>query len=88
MLQKLTKDWSSYDLTIYTDGLVKDGTETGGGGILFSTDRPSDPTNYHSNAMLTGKRCSYFLVEMKAMKKEVADNPTRAVIQESTIRLR
>ena len=53
-LLRLAMDWSSYDLTIYTDGSVKDRTEMGGGGILSTNGHPSDPTNPHSYAMPTG----------------------------------
>ena len=49
--QKFIKDWSSYDLTIYRDGSVKDGAEMGGRCILVTTGHPSDPANHHSYAI-------------------------------------
>ena len=52
--QRLAKHWSSYDLAIYTDGPVKDGSETGGGGILVTTDYQSDHSNHHSYAIPVG----------------------------------
>ena len=50
-LQRLAKDWSSYDLTIYSDGSATNGTEIGGGGILVTADHPSNPTIHHSYAI-------------------------------------
>ena len=53
-LQRLAKDWSSYDISIYADGSVKDGTEMGAGGILDTIHRQSDPNNHNSYAMPAG----------------------------------
>ena len=68
-LQRLTKDWSSYNLSIYTDGSVTNSTEIGGGGILITSDHQSNPTIHLSYAILAGPLCSSFQADMKAIKK-------------------
>ena len=50
-LQRLTKDWNSYDLTIYTDGSSKNDAVIGGGGILLTAGHPCSPTIYRSYAI-------------------------------------
>ena len=50
-LQKHTKDWSSYNLTIYADCSVKDCTEAGGRDILATIGHQFDPTNHQSHAI-------------------------------------
>ena len=67
-LQILAKDWSSYDLTIYTDGSATNGTAIGGGGILFTAGNLSNHAIHHSYAMPVGTWCSSFQAEMKAIK--------------------
>ena len=62
-VQKLAKDWSSFSLTIYTDGSVTNCTEIGGGGILVTAGHPSDPTIDGSYAMPAGIRCSSFQIK-------------------------
>ena len=59
-LQRLVKDWSSYDLTIYTDGSAMNGTAIGGGGILITVGPQSSHTIHHSYATLAGTWCSPF----------------------------
>ena len=81
MLQELAKDWSSYNLTIYTDGSVKNGTETGGGGILATTGHPRDPIDLHSNAIPASTWCSNIQAEMKVIKKQIVqaeESPKKA----------
>ena len=68
-MQRLTKDGSSYDRTIYTDGSAMKDTAIGGGGILLTVDHPSNPTIHHSHAILAGTRCSFYQAETKAIKK-------------------
>ena len=68
-LHKLAKDWSSYDLAIYTDGLVKDGTEIGGGGTLVTTGHPCDPTDNHFYSMPVGTWRPSFQSKKKANKR-------------------
>ena len=53
-LQRLAMDWSAYDLAIYADGLVMNGTEIGGGGILVIDGLPNEPSIHHSNAIHAG----------------------------------
>ena len=69
MLHRLAKDWSSYDLAIYTDGSAKNGTAIGGGGVLVTAGPPSKTAIYHYNAMPAGTWCSSFQAEMKATKR-------------------
>ena len=68
-LQRFTKDWSQYDLTIYMDGSATNGTAIGVGGILDTVGHPSNPTIHHSYAILAGTWSSSFQAEMKAIKK-------------------
>ena len=68
--QRLAKNWSSHNLTIYTDGSAKNRrTAIGGEGILLTAGHQSNPTIHHSYAIQAGKRCSSFQAEMKAIKK-------------------
>ena len=46
-LQRLAKEWSANDLTIYTDGTATNGTAIGGGGILVTARHPSNPAIQH-----------------------------------------
>ena len=66
---RLAKDWTSYDLTIYTDGSTANSTATGWGGIMLTDRHPSNPTIQHSYAIPAGKWCSSYQAEMKAIKK-------------------
>ena len=69
VLQRLTNDWSSYNLTIYMDGKSKNGTKIGGGSILLTAGHPSNPTIHHSYATPAGTWRWSFQAEMKAIKK-------------------
>ena len=66
---RLAKNWSSYNLTIYTDGTATNSTAIGGGGNLFTAGHPGNPTIHRSYAIPTGTWCSSFQAEMKAIKK-------------------
>ena len=68
-LQGLSKDWSSYDLTIYMDSSATNVTAIGGGGNLVTAGHQSNPTIHHSYAIPAGTWCLSFQAEMKAIKK-------------------
>ena len=69
-LQRRSKDWISYNLTIYMDGLATNGTAIGGGGILVTTGHRSNHTIYHSYDIPAETWCSSFQAKMKAIKND------------------
>ena len=82
-LQRLAKDWSSYDLTIYTDGSVTNGTAIGAGGISVTAGHLSNPTIQYSYDIPESTWCSSLQAEMKAIKKGIADYPDKRVTPEN-----
>ena len=80
---------------MYTDGSATSGTETGGGGIVVTTDHPSDPQVLRYFAIPTGKWCSSYQAEIKAVVKalqviqaEVHVQKARIVSDSQTVLLR
>ena len=69
MLQRFAKDWSSYDLTIYTDGLATNVAAIGKGGTLVTAGQQSNPTIHHPYAIPAGTWCAPLQAVMKAIKK-------------------
>ena len=59
--------WNTFDLVVYTDESVTNGTGTGSDEIVVTTDHPSDPQNLRSFAIPTGKWCSFYQTEIKAV---------------------
>ena len=68
-LQRLEEGWNTFDLVVYTDGSATSGTETGGGGIVVTTGHSSDPQVPRYFALPTGKWCSSYQAEIKAVVK-------------------
>ena len=66
-LQRLEEGWNTFDLIVYTDGSATSGTGTGGGGYVVTTVHPSDPQVLRYFAILTGKWCSSYQAEIKAV---------------------
>ena len=67
--QRLAKDWSSYNLTIYTDGSATNSTAIDGKEILLTAGHQSNPTIHHSYAIPVSTWRSLFQAEIKAIKK-------------------
>ena len=84
-LHRLTEDRSSYDLTIYTDGLATNGTAIGGGGILVTAGHLSNPTIHHPYAIPASTWCLSFQAEMKAIKKALQIHRTEKSTQKVLI---
>ena len=66
---------------------MKDGAETGGGGVLATTGHMGDRTSHHSYAMPVGTWCSSFQAIMKAIKKALEIIQTEVSPKESPNRL-
>ena len=68
-LLRLAKDWSSYDITIYSDGSAKNGTAIGGGDILVNAGHPSNLAIHHSYVIPAGTWFSSFQAETRQLKR-------------------
>ena len=84
-LQRLEEDWNTFDLVVYTDRSATSGTETGGGGIVVTTGHPSDPQVLRSFAIPTGKWCSSYQAEMKAVVKALQVIQAEELVQKARI---
>ena len=62
-----TEDWIA-NATIYTDGAVTHGNLNGRSGIIVTTGPHRDPRVHHQCTLLSGKWCSCFQAEEKAVR--------------------
>ena len=70
---------------MYTDGSATSGTGTGGGGIIVTTGHLSDPQVLRYFAIPTGKWCSSYQVEIKAVVKALQVIQAEVHIQKARI---
>ena len=82
-LQKFAKDWSSYNLTIYTYGSATNGT--GGRGTMLTAGQPSNHAIHHSYAIPASTWCSSCQAKMGAMKKTLPTIQTEESLQKDWI---
>ena len=84
-LQRLEESWNTFDLVVYTDGSATSGTGTGGGGIFVTTSHPSDPQVLRYFAIPTGKWCSSYQAEIKAVVKALQVIQAEVHVQKARI---
>ena len=83
--QRLEESWNTFDLVVYTDGSATSGTGTGGGGIIVTTGHPSNPQVLHYFAIPTGKWCSSYQAEIKAVVKALQVIQVEVHVQKARI---
>ena len=84
-LQRLEEGWNTFDLVLYTNGSATSGTGTGGGEIVVTTGHPSDPQVLRYFAIPTGKWCSSYQAEIKAVVKALQVIQAEVHVQEARI---
>ena len=84
-LQRLEEGWNTFDLVVYTNGSATSGTGTDGGGIVVTTGHPSDPQVLRYFSIPTGKWCSSYQAEIKAVVKALQVIQAEVHVQKARI---